>query len=45
MNLAKTLAAEGKVQEARGIVERVPEFNPDYPEGEQLLQELGRATH
>jgi len=45
MNLSKTLAAEGKVQDARGVVERVLEFNPDYPEGEQTLQKLGRAAH
>jgi Flp pilus assembly protein TadD len=40
MNLAKLLCAEGKAGEARDAVKRVLQFNPDYPEGKKLLQQL-----
>jgi Flp pilus assembly protein TadD len=45
LNLSKALYTEGKRDQAREAVERVPEFNPDLPEAKMLLQEVNRAQH
>ncbi|MGB7284971.1 MAG: tetratricopeptide repeat protein [Candidatus Acidiferrum sp.] len=42
VNLAKTLCAEGKPDEAKNQIKRVLEFNPDLPEAREMLQELNK---
>ncbi|MGB8065600.1 MAG: multiheme c-type cytochrome [Candidatus Sulfotelmatobacter sp.] len=42
MDLAITFCVAGKKDIARKYVERVLEFNPDYPKGKSLLENLGK---
>lgn len=44
MNLCKVLWQQGKQAQAREELKRVLEFNPDFPEAEELLREWSGAT-